>query len=269
MGYDLALSTRFAPQLYGGHGIQVPRLALPIHQGLTIAMAPNQHGELQDYVWNIRPSTQDRTKITAVDKVHGRGIRFATAGALYTDLWKKLPRQPPFSVFAHIQRQSSSNSIQGLIGIYTNGGGWTFQQSYGSGQIGVTFWGVGDVPSTALGAVPIGVPSSVGLIVSSKPNNDGGLMFMDGKFDPKTYSNAGTLTGDNGYVGCYGNSTTGAMQDTVIYCIYVWNRELRQQDFLRLWADPWLPLRYRVPTRFAPVAAAGSGAGLFIPAMLG
>lgn len=156
-----------------------------------------------------------------------------------------------FSVFAFVLNRSTSTAFQALIGNgFTGSGGWTFQTSYNNGKLGMTRWGVGDDATTTLPVVPNDRTTPAGIGVSYRAGGPA-RFFQNGQFEQLTSGNmAGAGIGD--FV--IGRTSSGGLVGMGIHVIYMWNRAISDGEFLRLYADPFGPIRPRMRRR------AGAGA---------
>lgn len=170
----------------------------------------------------------------------GEALGFSTTAATVA---KFIPNAVPFSVFAFVVNRGSTTG-QSLIGNgYLGNGGWTFQLAYpsGTGNIGLTRWGIADNPTTTLGAVPTaGAASCMGVTLDGTTAR----FFLNGRFENVASGSVNTpsSTGLGYQVGANSNGVA-PLTDCSIHVIYVWNRVVSDSEMMRLYQDPWLPLR--------------------------
>lgn len=208
-------ATGGAPAVLGGHAYDLVRMQSPSNDG-GVVIRGEQSGPAMRFI-------------------SGPGMTFPV---------DTIPRLPPVSAFAFLIRRHSSAIGNVLIGNgYLGGGGYTLQLDYGSGQLGITKWGVSDNPTTVLGGIPVGVESAVGYAWG------GGVcrFMLNGKFEQLTLSDTSTVANSIGY-GCYANFTDG-LDEMAIYVTYVWNRVLSDEMMSALVADPWRVIRPYARTR--------------------
>lgn len=209
---------RFAVVPSGGGGILGGTVEL-LHQGQPTAGYATLKGEAHG---------------PAANTAAGAGVHFLNIGSY-------MPTTAPFSAFSFLVRRDSSAAIQSLVG---NGafaaGGWTFQLNYGSGQIGLTRWGVGDNPSTTLGAVPNTGGQASCVAMSYDGSNV--RFFLNGRYQTVASGSVNAPSNNNLGVG-RNNASVQALVNTSIHVVYVWARTLSDGEMMTLYLDPWLPIR--------------------------
>jgi hypothetical protein len=163
------------------------------------------------------------------------GSRFVSTLA---DQAKYIPDAVPFSVFAFLVRRGSNNGLQDIVrSVGDTGSGWTFQLSYGSGQLGLTRWGIADNITTTLGAVPSGgAQNAIGLTLDGTTAR----FFLNGRFE-NVASGSVNLPSGGATVPQVGNT----LFDVSLHVVYLWNRVLSDGEMLRLQQDPFAPIRPR------------------------
>jgi hypothetical protein len=198
-------------------------------------------------------------------EANGIALRSVSAGMAFDS---KLPSQVPYSCFAFLVKRSSPGSIESLISCTgSGGGGWTFQVNYGSGQLGLTRWGIADQPTTVLGAVPTLTPVCVGM----SHNGTTARFFMQGRFENlASGSNAAQSGSQLNHL--FHQNGSAATADTSVYVAYAWNRVLSDGEFFALNQDPWAVVRpMELPWTSVGVGGGGGGSGarVFVPAFIG
>lgn len=236
-------------------------------RGLKIAFVPMGAVYFYDVLTGKRPIPNGHSVGSATAGACGPAVRFVNAGLFADPFTIDIPRQAPYSVFSFLVRHDSSASLQALFGGGAlSVGGWTFELNYGAGQIGQTRWGIADEATTTLGAVPIGTPSAVAM------SHDGSTarFMLNGKFE-SVASGQPVSVAPTARIACASNSGGSQIlpvQDASIHVLYCWNRPVADHEFLRLWMDPWAPVRPSRGLSFAGVAGAASTARSFA-AMIG
>lgn len=196
----------------------------------------------------------------------GPAIRTVNSGIAVAS---KMPHGPPLSCFAFlVNRDTNISNIQAIVGDKQGGAGgaWTFQLSYGSGQLGLTRWGIADNATTVLGAVPVGGAHSVVGLAWSSTN---ARFFLNGRFENVASGAAnGNTAGLSGY---FMRDSSNGCTNASFYVVYVWERLLSDGEFLRLMQDPWALVRPPELSWADLVAGGGGGSGVraFIPAFIG
>lgn len=181
----------------------------------------------------------------------------------------KMPHAPPLSCFAFlVNRDTVPGNFQAVCGDKHGGvgGAWTFQLSYGAGQLGLTRWGLGDNPSTTLGAVPVaGAHSVVGMAWDGSTAR----FFLNGRFQSVASGGAnGSTSGETAFfMRDAGNAPTNAS----FYVVYVWSRIVLDDEFLFLLQDPFALVRPpELPfSQFLGGGGGGSGARVQVAGFIG
>lgn len=179
-------------------------------------------------------------------EARGVAVWPATSGAGVLMPQDTAPRMPPLTVFAQIVRRDNVSDFQPLL----SSGGWTFQLNYASGQLGLTRWGVGDHPTTVLGAVPQNVESSVALAWDGTTAR----FMLNRQFENKSAGNPSNLGTATGFLS-YTNWVQGSVNTSVFVC-YAWSRVLSDNELLELVDDPWRVVR---PQEIPILVGAGGG----------
>lgn len=233
------------PDRYARSAGQAARGARHLWRGLRHIVVPDPHAH------EIVNNLDSATYLTSRGESFGRAFAIVGTGADFS-----LP--PPlyltsvsFSMFGYIVRRDSTNSVQSL-GSW--GTGWTVQQNYGTGQMGLTIWGAQDLPVGSIGTVPNDGTAST-IAVSSQDLGGGisqGLFMLNGRLHSQAHFSPG-LSGSHLHIG-YNAFSSASPVDTSVYCLYFWDRALSEAELLQLHNDPFLPIR---PTRrLAPESSA-------------
>ena len=207
-------------------------------RGLRFVVVPNPHA--YEVVNNLFPDAG--TQLTARGEATGRAFKVENDGGNIPLSTSQVPTSVNFTMFGFVVRRDSSSSIQSLGGW---GNGWTVQQNYGAGQIGVTIWGAQDLAVGGIGTVPNDGTAST-IAVSSRDLGGGisqGLFMLNGRFHSQAHFSPG-VTGSTLYIGR--NAFSGApLLDTSVHCLYFWERALSESELVLLHQDPFAPIRAR------------------------
>lgn len=185
---------------------------------------------------------------------NGVSLHSVAAGLTFGAASSALPTAVPFSCFAFLVNRGGTG-IQSLINASgVTGGGWTFQLSYGAGQLGITRWGIADSPTVALGAVPTGgAVSCVGLAM----DGTNARFFLNGRFENVAAASVNAPTGGQFRNVFHRNGLTPT-DNCALHIAYVWSRVVRDNEFMELMQDPWAIVRPPELSWSPLVAAAGS-----------
>jgi hypothetical protein len=239
-----------------------------LRRGIVWAVVPMLADDINSGVWTFvrcgRELVRGVSNGVAGGVVLGGeacGIALKSVGAGLGFAGSPLPAQPPLSVFSFLVNRGVGNNIETLVG---NNGGWTFQFSYGSRQLGLTRWGIADHPTTTLGAVPNGgVQNCVGLA------HDGttARFFLNGRFENIAAGGYGAGTGTD----MLHRGLAAPVENVSVHVLYVWNRVVSDGEFFTLMQDPWSLVRgAEVPWAMAVAGGGGaSGRRVFVPAFIG
>ena len=225
-------------------------------RGLRIAFVA-RGGAYFDVVNGKRTTTATGSGWSGTATANGYAVRNVNNGFYADNHDRVIPTAPPLSVFSFLVRHDSSSAVQALFGSgQLGGGGWSLELNYTAGQIGLTRWTVADHPTTTLGAVPIGTASAIAMSYDASTAR----FMLNGKFENVSVGNtAGTIRAPR--IGCAadgGGSAINLVQDTSIHLVYCWDRLLADHEMLRLWMDPWVPVR---PSRGMYLGAGAGGGG--------
>lgn len=148
----------------------------------------------------------------------------------------RLPDQPPLTVFAFIVNRGST-AIQVLFGHRLGGSGWSMALSYGSGQLGITRWGVADHPTSGMVVPTGGAHSCVGVSWASGTAR----FFVNGKFENLSIASPITAAATDQL---FADGQSGfATENCACYVAYAWDRALSDAEIMRLHQDPFVLVR--------------------------
>lgn len=230
---------------------QASRGAAHLWRGLRFIVVPDPSAH--EIVNNLFPDAG--AQLVTRGEANGRAFQIVNDGANFPLPTPLHPANVSFSAFGFMVRRDTTATGQSF-GSW--GAGWTFQQNYGAGQIGLTIWGIQDLPVASLGTVPNDGTAST-LAVSSQDLGGGisqGLFMLNGKLYSQAHWSPG-VTGSTLFVGRNVFSTTPPL-DTSYYCQYYWDRALSEAELLQLHNDPFLPVR---PSRRRVAGSASGGGG--------
>jgi hypothetical protein len=265
--------------VFGGSRIAPGRFELgaldatPLRRGLVWAVVPVVGGETPSGTFvrcgrELVSGTNNNLAggVTLRGEASGPALWSVNAGMNFDN--SPLPTAVPFSCFSFLVNRGTT-ALQSLVGLTTTGtSSWTFQLSYGSGQLGLTRWGIADNPTVALGAVPTGgAASCVGMSLDGTTAR----FFLNGRFENVASGAVNVPTGTIGN-SAFHTLLGSAIVDAGVHVLYVWNRVVTDAEFLQLMQDPWALVR-PVELPFALVGGGGGGGGsgarVFVPAFIG
>lgn len=252
------------PDRYARSAGQASRGARHLWRGLRFIVVPDPHAH--EIINNLVPDAG--TQLITRGEANGRAFQIANDGAhMFLEVAQR-PTVVSFSMFGYIVRRDNSNTLQSLGSC---GGDWTFQQNYGTGQIGLTIWNAGqNLAVNSLGAVPNDGTAST-LAVSSQDLGGGisqGLFMLNGALYSQAHWSP-AVSGGHVFVGLSVFSSAPPI-DTSVHCLYYWDRALSESELLQLHNDPYLPIR--LDRRLSAAGGGGGGSSashLFIPALIG
>lgn len=228
----------------------------PINADLRFAFVPHPKGVMYELVNGVLGASTGGGTVESGGTPYGPSILHAADQQAFPSLVTWMPTVRPFTVFARLIKRQSDTAIQSLFG----NAGWTFQMSYGSNNIGMTLWGVEDVPSS-LPSPPADVPLSVGVVMP--PTGQPLRFFQNGVTQTPGTTNGPNTNNTTVVLGA--NTGSGApLRLTNILVLYCWARALSDGELMRLYEDPYLPIRH--PARRSYLGAGASSlARTFVP----
>lgn len=215
--------------------------------GLVCAVVPMVSGPMsasntgvgRELVRGLAPTLSSLSLVgeangVAVSRTGTGGLSFGSSLAEQATF---IPTAPPLSVFAFVVNRTNNSGVRHIVrSVGHTAGSWTFQMSYGAGQIGLTRWGIADQLSTTLGAVPNnGAASSIGM------SHDGASLrlMLNGRFQSLASGGFNVATGN------VLSQFATDLDSTSLHVVYLWTRALSDAEMLLLDRDPWAVVRPR------------------------
>lgn len=275
---------RTAPARFARGKFDVDPAAYALWRGLTLAFVPER-------AWRgtTGPSALGYDVVSGYGAAFGGGVTLrgeasgpafhsvgagAGLGTTVSIIDRLIPEAAPFSGFAFVVRRDSSGSLQSMVGNgFVANGGWTWQMSYGTAngnRMGLTRWGVADEPLATMAAVDNSglYPSCIGFT----HNGSTARFFKNGTFEDRASGAplASSTFGTGGYFFSIPSGSPTPLQNCAVHVLYLWNRLVRDAEFMTLLRDPFLPVRPAQRWMVSTAGAGGaSGARVFIPAFIG